>query len=407
MTAPRIVSLLPSATEIVCALGFADALVGRSHECDFPPEVEDLPVCTAARIDASGTSEEIHARVGERLADATSVYSVDADLLEALAPTHIVTQVHCEVCAVSLADVRSAMGDCGSSRARIVALGASTVGEALRDIESVASALGVPERGLSLTSRLRRRMDEIARVARAQPRRPRVLTIEWLSPLMAAGNWIPEMVEMAGGENLLGETGRHSPWLAPGELAAADPDRIVVIPCGFSLARTEAEAARLVGPSGLGQTRAAREGGVFLADGNQFFNRPGPRLAESLEILAEIVHPGTFDFGHRGEDWRPWSQSSTSVSTCQRDPAASGSRRPSWLVAPVDRDVFLPAAVGHRDHDPDPQRDDEADGHPEGADRREHARLPEREERPDDQQAVAEQIDSHPLHRSSTGARAR
>ena len=307
MTSPRIVSLLPSATEIVCALGFADALVGRSHECDFPPEVEELPVCTAAKIDASGTSEEIHAGVGERLAEAASVYSVDADLLEALAPTHIVTQVHCEVCAVSLADVRRAMEDFGSPRTRIVALGASTVRETLRDIECVASSLGVSERGLSLTSRLRGRMDEIARAARSERLRPRVLTVEWLSPLMAAGNWIPEMVEMAGGQNLRGESGHHSPWLAPDDLEAADPDRIVVFPCGFSLERTEAEAARLAEVSRIGQTRAAREGGVFLADGNQFFNRPGPRLAESLEILAEMLHPEAFDFGHRGKAWRPWS----------------------------------------------------------------------------------------------------
>jgi iron complex transport system substrate-binding protein len=149
-------------------------------------------------------------------------------------------------------------------------------------------------------------MDDVASAASTSDHRPRVLTIEWLSPLMGAGNWIPEMVEAAGGENLVGERGRHSPWLAPGELAAADPDVIAVFPCGFTLERTELEAARLAEPSGLEETRAAREGRVLLADGNQFFNRPGPRLVESLEILAEMIHPESFDFGHRGAAWKPW-----------------------------------------------------------------------------------------------------
>ena len=305
----RIVSLLPSATEIVCALGFADALVGRSHECDFPPEVEELPVCTAPRIDASGSSEEIHARVEERLAQAASVYSVDAELLERLAPTHIVTQVHCEVCAVSLADVRRAIEGSGAGTPAIVALGASTIDEALGDIERVAAALEVSRRGAALTSRLRSRMDDIASAAStvsAASRRPRVMTIEWLSPLMGAGNWIPEMVEAAGGENLVGERGRHSQWLAPAELAAADPDVIAVFPCGFTLERTEAEAARLADSSGLADTRAAMQGRVLLADGNQFFNRPGPRLVETLEILAEMIHTESFDFGHRGRGWKVW-----------------------------------------------------------------------------------------------------
>ncbi|MDQ6892565.1 MAG: ABC transporter substrate-binding protein [Acidobacteriota bacterium] len=305
---PRIVSLLPSATEIVCALGFADALVGRSHECDFPPEVQNLPVCTAPRIDASGSSEEIHARVEERLAQAASVYSVDADLLETLAPTHIVTQVHCEVCAVSLADVRRAIrgSATGNGTPALVALGASTIAQVLGDIERVAAALGASPRGAALTSHLKDRMDDIGSAASTSSRLPRVLTIEWLAPLMGAGNWIPEMVETAGGENLVGETGRHSPWLGPGELAAADPDLIAVFPCGFTLERTEAEAGRLAESSGLAGTRAAREGRLLLADGNQFFNRPGPRLVESLEILAEMIRPETFDFKHRGRAWKPW-----------------------------------------------------------------------------------------------------
>jgi iron complex transport system substrate-binding protein len=299
----RIVSLLPSATEIVSALGFADALVGRSHECDFPPEVEELPVCTAPKLDPSGSSREIHARMEELFAEAVSVYRVDAELLFALAPTHVVTQVHCDVCAVNLTDVRGAV-DGWTEVPTLVALGASTVSEALRDIERVAAALDVAKRGAALTSRLAARMDAVRAAAARASRRPRVATIEWLSPPMAAGNWIPELVEMAGGENLFGEAGRHSPWLTPGALREADPDVIVVFPCGFALERTEADAGLLEEIPGWESLAAVRAGAVYAADGNQYFNRPGPRLAESLEILAEILHPDRFGFGHRGVAWK-------------------------------------------------------------------------------------------------------
>ena len=149
-------------------------------------------------------------------------------------------------------------------------------------------------------------MGEIAAAGARVDQRPRVLTIEWLAPLMAAGNWIPEMVEMAGGENLRGEPGRHSPWLGPGELSAAAPDVLAVFPCGFSLERTESEASLLRDAPGFADSPAARSGRGFLADGNQFFNRPGPRLVESLEILAEMFHPELFGFGHRGVSWRPF-----------------------------------------------------------------------------------------------------
>ncbi|MEO8433050.1 MAG: cobalamin-binding protein [Acidobacteriota bacterium] len=300
---PRIVSLLPSATEIVSALGFADALVGRSHECDFPLEVRKLPVCTAPKLDPTGSSREIHARIEELLSEAISVYRVDAELLLALAPTHVLTQVHCDVCAVNLADVRSAVAG-WTPAPTLVALGASTISEAMRDIERVAAALGVPQRGAAVTSRLVSRMEAIRDAAVYASRRPRVATIEWLSPPMAAGNWIPELVRMAGGENLFGEMGRHSPWLGPDALREADPDIIVAFPCGFGLERSETDAGLLEEIPGWETLAAVRRGAVYLADGNQFFNRPGPRLVESLEILAEILHPDRFDFGHRGAAWR-------------------------------------------------------------------------------------------------------
>ncbi len=306
MTAPRIVSLLPSATEIVAALGFADALVGRSHECDYPEEVADLPVCTEPKVDPAGSSEEIHRSVSALLAQTLSVYRVDARRLRELEPTHLVTQVQCEVCAVSLAEVEEALADWASSRARprLTALNPGSLSDVFEDIERVAVALGAPERGTRLVARLRGRMARIAEAA-APLVKPRVATIEWLSPLMAAGNWMPELVEMAGGENVFGTAGAHSPWLSWEDLRAADPEVLVVFPCGFPLERVELEIGLLTSLPGFRELSTAAAGRVYLAEANQYFNRPGPRLAETLEILAEMLHPEAFAFGHAGSAWKP------------------------------------------------------------------------------------------------------
>jgi iron complex transport system substrate-binding protein len=303
VTAARVVSLLPSATEIVAALGLGESLVGRSHECDFPEGVDALPVCTEARLDPGAPSEEIHRRVDALLARALSVYRVDAARLRELAPTHVVTQVQCEVCAVSLADVARALADWTSSAPEIVALESADLAGVFDDVARVASALEALGRGEELIASMRSRMETIAARA-ASAARPRVATIEWLAPLMTAGNWIPEMIEMAGGTNLFGAAGRHSPGIAWETIREADPDVLVVFPCGFSLARVESEIGRLTRQPGFEDLAAARNGRVFLAEGNQLFNRPGPRLAESLEALAEMLHPELFRFGHEGRFWR-------------------------------------------------------------------------------------------------------
>jgi iron complex transport system substrate-binding protein len=301
---PRVVSLLPAATEIVAALGFADALVGRSHECDFPEDIEALPVCTEAKVDPSRPSEEIHRSVGALLSEALSVYRVDAGRLRSLSPTHVVTQVQCEVCAVSLADVDAALTGWVGERPALVPLNPGSLADVFADIERVAAALGASERGRWLVASLRARMDAIGARAAALPSRPRVVTLEWLSPLMTAGNWMPELVRMAGGDDLLGPPGRHSEWLDWESVRRADPDVLIAFPCGFPLARVEREAPLLTSLPGWSELTAVRTGRVYLAEANQYFNRPGPRLAETLEILAEMLHPGVFAFGHEGLGWR-------------------------------------------------------------------------------------------------------
>ena len=303
LTPLRIVSLLPSATEIVAALGFQEALVGRSHECDFPEGVERVPVCTAPKINPSVSTREIHASVEDLVRRGLSVYRVDAERLRELSPTHIVTQVQCEVCAVSLAEVEEALARWSAPRPLLISLNAASLEGVWRDIERVADGLGSPQRGRELSAQLRAQAEEIARKARSIAPRPRVATIEWLSPLMSAGNWIPELIEMAGGSNLFGQSGRHSPWLSWEDLRAADPDQIILFPCGFSLERLRQEIDLVTGLPGWDSLSAVRSRQVFLAEGNQLFNRPGPRLADTLEALAEILHPELFRFGLEGTAW--------------------------------------------------------------------------------------------------------
>lgn len=303
MQTPRIISLIASATEIVCALGMQEHLVGRSHECDFPASIKHLPVCTAPKFNVEGSSYEIDQRVKAVLQEALSVYRVDAARLESLQPTHLITQAQCEVCAVSLKDVERAVCEFTSSQPQIVSLEPNALADIWDDIQKVADALEVPERGRQLIADAKRRMQEITERARQLEARPTLACIEWIEPLMAAGNWMPELAEMAGLENLFGEAGKHSPWMTWEELVAKDPEVIVVTPCGFDIARTLEEMHLLTNKPGWQSLRAVANRRVYVADGNQYFNRPGPRVVESLEIFAEIAHPAVFPFGHEGGGW--------------------------------------------------------------------------------------------------------
>ena len=303
MTA-RIVTLLPSATEIVCALGFEDQLVGRSHECDFPSSVARVPALTEPKFNPEGTSAEIDQRVKKIVGDALSVYRVDAARLRELRPDVIVTQSQCEVCAVSERDVEAAVAEWLGARPQIVSLAPYSLDDIFADMQRVADALGAHARGSELVQRLRARLAKISDRAGTASERPRVATIEWIDPLMAGGNWMPTLVEMAGGTNLFGKAGEHSPWMKYDELAASDPDVIMIAPCGFSIHRAAQDLPALTNRADWANLKAVHSRRVFMADGNQYFNRPGPRIAESLEILAEVAHPELFKFGHEGAGWR-------------------------------------------------------------------------------------------------------
>jgi iron complex transport system substrate-binding protein len=285
----RVVSLIASATEIVHGLGLGGWLVGRSHECDFPPAVLGLPALTSPKFKVEGSSAEIDARVREIVREGLSVYRVDAEALSALNPDVILTQDHCEVCAVSLADVEAATCTWTGRPVKIVSLKPDSLADAYADIGKVAQAVEAHEAGDALIGQMQERIAAVSARVAGRPR-PRVAFIEWVEPLMAGGNWMPELVEAAGGRNLFGIAGKHSDWMQWEEIRAADPDAIVVAPCGYDLARCLEELRLLEAKPGWANLTAVRSAQVYFADGNAYFNRPGPRLADTAEILAEMLH---------------------------------------------------------------------------------------------------------------------
>lgn len=303
-TAPRIVSLLPSATEIAVALGFGETLVGRSHECDFPPAVSRLPVCTATKLAKGLPSIEIERRVQALVQNGLSVYEVDAELLRSLQPDVILTQTQCAVCAVTPRDLEEALSAWSGTQPALLSLAPDNLDDVWGDIRRVAAALDAADRAETVIDGLVARLESL-RDASAGLTRPTVAALEWVEPLMAAGNWIPELIEIAGGASLFARAGQHSPWLAWDDLIAADPDHIILMPCGFQIPRTLEDIGTLVEDSRWQSLSAVRAGRVAVADGHHFFNRPGPRLVESAEILADILHPDRFSFGHEGKAWVP------------------------------------------------------------------------------------------------------
>ena len=297
-----VVSLIASATEIVCALGCRDRLVGRSHECDYPADVLGLPALTEPKFKVEGTSVEIDARVRAIVRDGLSVYRVDGEALKGLAPDVIVTQDHCEVCAVSLSDVEAATCMWTGRQVEIVSLKPDSLADVYADILRVARALGAETAADALMHDMRRRLDAV-RTGVAGRRKPRVAFVEWVEPLMAGGNWMPELIEIAGGHNLFGAAGKHSDWMQWQEVVAADPEVIVVAPCGYGLERCLQELPLLEAKPGWASLDAVKNGHIYFADGNAYFNRPGPRLADSAELLAQMLHTPAGTGQHEGTAW--------------------------------------------------------------------------------------------------------
>jgi iron complex transport system substrate-binding protein len=299
----RIISLLPAATEMICALGLGHQLVGRSHECDYPSSIVNLPVCSSAKFISGSNSAEIDKQVKEILSDSLSIYEVDSALIKQLSPDIIITQAQCEVCAVSLNDVELALKDLLEKECQIISLEPHGLDDIYREIQLLADQLGVPEAGLELLELSEERINIIRHKLKFISERPSVACVEWLSPLMIAGNWTPEIVEIAGGTPVLTLAGKHSSYINFEDIVKANPDILVLMPCGFSIQRTLQEINLLLDLPGWTDLKAVQNQKIFVVDGNQYFNRSGPRITDSIELMAEIINPKQFVFGYEGNGW--------------------------------------------------------------------------------------------------------
>lgn len=296
----RVVSLLASGTEIICAIGAGDALVGRSHECDNPQWVRNLPVCTRPAFDVTCSSRDIDAEVRRRLKASEPLYYVEADLINRLKPDLLITQVHCDVCAITPDDVERA--GCSVLTDHVVALSAGSVAGIYDGIRTVANALKRHQAGEELIADMQGRIDAVTAAVRGRPV-PTLVLLEWTDPIFATGNWGPELVEAAGGRLLLGEKGRHSTAIPWERVLEADPDYLIVAPCGFDLDRTIQEVSVLQRLPDWFNLTAVKKGQVGFADGNKYFNRSGTTIVETVEILAEILHGDRSEPRWHGKVW--------------------------------------------------------------------------------------------------------
>jgi iron complex transport system substrate-binding protein len=296
-TPHRIVSLLPSATEIVCALGLGDALVGVSHECDWPPFVRALPVLTLAAIPANLPSGETDRLVRERLARGDGLYMLDAAVMRQLQPTLIVTQALCEVCSIALPEVLRVARSL-PKEPPVLSLEPHCMADIWADSGRVAEAVGAPERAAPVVDALEARLATVQRAV-ARRERPRVALLEWLDPPFIAGHWVPEMISIAGGTDILGVVGEKSAHIRWEHLRETTPEVIVVSPCGYDVARTRADLARAPLPPWWSDLPAVRAGQVYVMDGNAYISRPGPRVVDGTETLARLLHPDAFADGER------------------------------------------------------------------------------------------------------------
>lgn len=296
-------SLLPSATEIVYALGLGEALVGVTHECDFPPDARSKPVLTASALPHAATSSEIDRHVRRSLHAGSSLYTLDAEQLEQLAPDLIVTQELCAVCAVSYEIVARAAKRL-SGDPRIVSLEPSSLEDVYANIETIGELAGARDAASRVVASLHARAGALGRHVAGRPR-PKTLVLEWTDPPMGGGHWTPGLVEIAGGEPVLAKPGADSQVIAWETIAAVDPDVVLVAPCGFRLDATLRAVAELDGNGVWRSLRALRDGRAFAIDGNAYVNRPGPRLVDTAEIFASAIHAEPYGAGVTdGAAWR-------------------------------------------------------------------------------------------------------
>ena len=301
----KIVTLIPSATEIVAFLGLKNSIIGRSHECDYPHGLNHIAKLTSPKINVDGTSGEIDKQINVILENSLSVYKVDVPKLKELNPDFIITQAHCEVCAVSFSEVEDIVSKNLNKNTKIISLQPNTLNDVFNDIKKVARELNIEnETNNKLIKTLDKRLKNIKKLSSEKKSKPVVACIEWIDPLMIAGNWIPEMVGLAGGKNILGKSGNDSHWIKFKEIINQNPEIIIFLPCGFNIEKTKEEVKKLLKQNSEWQSlKAVKNKKIFVADGNQFFNRPGPRLIESLEIFAEIINPNLFNFNHKETGW--------------------------------------------------------------------------------------------------------
>ena len=299
----RIVSLLPSCTEIICKLGYREHLVGISHECDYPNSISGLPVLTKARLSTEGTSIEINQSVTDLLQRGLSVYDVDASLLKSLSPEIIVTQAQCEACAVSLDQVQDIVSNWTLNQTEIISLEPNTLNEVWLGFDIIAKTMDAPESSSILKSEINERFKLLKDKLKGTEQKPTVLCIEWIEPIMVAANWVPELVGLAGGRNVMSVSGTDSNFCSWDEIKQTNPDIIIMMPCGFGIKRTLEDIHYLQNRKGWQELKAVKENKVFVVDGNQYFNRPGPRLVDSAEILAEIIHPDYFERKYSEDAW--------------------------------------------------------------------------------------------------------
>ena len=294
----KIVSLIPSATEIISALKLCDNLVGISHECDYPKKVLRLPKLTTSRIKTEQSSLDIDYNIKKIIEQSLSVYEVKSNLLKKLDPDVIITQSHCSVCAVSLKDVEECLSKFTNRKPLLIDLKPNTFEEVLKDIILVGNKLNKKIESLSLVEEIKNEINKIKEKT-SKSKIKNVLCIEWIEPIMTAGNWIPQLVKFAGGKSILAKSGKNSNFIKPEHMNFKDVDIIIFMPCGFDIKRSKEEIFK----ANIDYSDNLKGKKKFIVDGNKYFNRPGPDLLESTRILAEIIHPDIFPAKQNTERW--------------------------------------------------------------------------------------------------------